>query len=129
MAPGASAARGGRRDSTSLLTVLRRYWRLLSALIGVVALRSWASATLITFLPLLATARGAAPADAAQVLTVFLIAGAIGGFTGGAVSDRLGRDRVVIGSMLLSVPFGVALGMLDQFGPAFWSRRRHAASS
>jgi MFS transporter, FSR family, fosmidomycin resistance protein len=107
-------------SSASLLTVVRRYWRLLAALIGVVALRSWASATLITFLPVLATERGAAPADAAQVLTVFLISGAIGGFAGGAVSDFLGRDRVVIGSMLLSVPFGVALGLLEQFGPAFW---------
>ena len=113
--PGRTAA-----SSASLLTVVRRYWRLLAALIGVVALRSWASATLITFLPLLATERGAALADAAQVLTVFLICGAIGGFTGGAVSDYLGRDRVVIGSMLISVPFGVALGFLDQFGPAFW---------
>jgi FSR family fosmidomycin resistance protein-like MFS transporter len=68
----------------------------------------------------LATLRGAEPADAAQVLTVFLIAGAVGGFAGGAVSDRLGRDQVVIGSLLLSVPFGVAVGVLDQFSPAFW---------
>jgi FSR family fosmidomycin resistance protein-like MFS transporter len=114
-------ARPGRAAATSasLLAVLRRHWRLLSALIGVVAVRSWASATLTTFLPVLASEHGASNAEAAQVLTVFLIAGAIGGFTGGAVSDRLGRDRVVIGSMLLSVPFGLALGLADQFGPAF----------
>ena len=54
------------------------------------------------------------------MLTVFLIAGAIGGFAGGAAADRLGRDRVVIGSLLLSVPFGVALGLLGEFGRAFW---------
>jgi len=106
--------------SASLLSVLRRHWRLLTALIAVVALRSWASATLTTFLPVLATNRGAAAADAAQVLTVFLICGAIGGFAGGAVSDRMGRDRVVIGSLVLSVPFGVMLGLFEQFGPAFW---------
>src|SRR6266853_1866122 len=93
---------------------------MLGALVGVVALRSWASTTLVTFLPTLATQRGAEPSSAAQVLTVFLIAGAAGGFAGGAAADRLGRDRVVIGSMLLSVPFGVFLGFTTQFGPAFW---------
>jgi MFS transporter, FSR family, fosmidomycin resistance protein len=113
--PGRAAA-----ESASLASVFRRHWRLLSVLISVVGLRAWASTTLTTFLPLLATRHGAAPSDAAQVLTLFLIAGAIGGFAGGAASDRLGRDRVVIGSLLLSVPFGVVLGFLDQFGPLFW---------
>jgi FSR family fosmidomycin resistance protein-like MFS transporter len=115
-------ARPGRSAvaSASLVSVFRQHWRLLGALIVVVALRSWASSTLTTFLPLLATERGAPPTDAAQVLTLFLIAGAIGGFAGGVVSDRLGRDRVVIGSLLLSVPFGVALGLLGEFGWAFW---------
>ncbi len=115
-------ARPGRGSGTSasLLSVLRQHWRLLTALIGVVAVRSWASATFTTFLPVLATERGATPADAAQVLTVFLIAGAIGGFAGGAVSDRLGRDGVVIGSLLLSVPFALALARLDTFGPGMW---------
>jgi FSR family fosmidomycin resistance protein-like MFS transporter len=114
--------RPGRHAATSLslLTVLRRHWRLLGALVGVVALRSWASTTLVTFLPTLATQRGAQPSNAAQVLTVFLIAGAAGGFAGGAAADRLGRDRVVIGSMLLSVPFGVTLSLVGEFGPVFW---------
>jgi FSR family fosmidomycin resistance protein-like MFS transporter len=115
-------ARPGRTGTptTSLWSVLRQHWRLLGALVSVVALRSWASTTLATFLPVLATQRGAAPTDAAQVLTVFLIAGAAGGFAGGAAADRLGRDRVVIGSLLLSVPFGVLLGLLGQVGPPFW---------
>jgi len=114
--------RPGRRAtaSLSLLTVLRRHWRLLGVLVGVVALRSWASTTVVTFLPTLATQRGAEPSSAAQVLTVFLIAGAAGGFAGGAAADRLGRDRVVIGSMLLSVPFGVTLSLVGEFGAVFW---------
>ncbi|TME31627.1 MAG: MFS transporter [Chloroflexi bacterium] len=113
--PGASGA-----SRASLLGVLRGSWRVLVPLIGVVAVRSWASTTLVTFLPTLANQRGAPPSEAAQVLTVFLISGAIGGFAGGAAADRLGRDRVVIGSLLLSVPFGVLLGVLGEFGPAFW---------
>jgi MFS transporter, FSR family, fosmidomycin resistance protein len=116
-------ARPGRRPGTatrSLAAVLRQNWRILGALVVVVALRSWASTTLVTFLPVFATQRGALPTEAAQVLTVFLIAGAIGGFAGGAAADRLGRDQVVIGSLLLSVPFGVFLGTVGEFGPTFW---------
>jgi MFS transporter, FSR family, fosmidomycin resistance protein len=113
--PGASGA-----SRTSLLGVLRGSWRVLLPLIGVVAVRSWASTTLVTFLPTLATERSSTPSEAAQVLTVFLISGAIGGFAGGAAADRVGRDRVVIGSLLLSAPFGVMLGVLGEFGAAFW---------
>src|SRR5437764_11664307 len=103
--------RPGRRGAltASLLSVLRNNWHVLAVLIGVVALRSWASTTLVTFLPTLATERGAPPTEAAQVLTVFLVSGAIGGFAGGTTADRLGRDQVVIGSMLISVPFGLYL--------------------
>ena len=117
-----SPIRPGRVGSTPtpLLAVLRQNWRVLAGLVGVVALRSWASTTLVTFLPTLANERGAPPSQAAQVLTVFLISGAIGGFAGGIAADRVGRDRVVISSLLLSVPFGVALGVLPEFGPVFW---------
>jgi FSR family fosmidomycin resistance protein-like MFS transporter len=120
LAPARPGRRGNDSTSMSLAGVLRQHWRLLGALIAVVALRSWASTTLVTFLPVFATQRGAANSEAAQVLTVFLISGAIGGFAGGAAADRIGRDRVVIGSMLLSVPFGIVLGFTTQFGPAFW---------
>jgi MFS transporter, FSR family, fosmidomycin resistance protein len=114
--------RPGRRGAAkaSMATILRRNWRLLAGLLSVVALRSWASTTLVTFLPVLATQRGADPFAAAQVLTVFLISGAIGGFAGGIAADRLGRDRLVVASLLISVPFGVLIGVQSEFGPVFW---------
>jgi FSR family fosmidomycin resistance protein-like MFS transporter len=118
LAPSRPGAHGAQR--ASLFGLLKANWRILGMLIGVVALRSWASTTLVTFLPTLATQAGAAASEAAQVLTVFLISGAVGGFVGGAAADRLGRDRVVIGSLLLSVPFGIFLAVQDEFGPAFW---------
>src|SRR5256714_3903593 len=86
-------------SSSSLLTVLRQNGHVLVALVGVVAVRSWASTTLVTFLPTLATERGAPPYETAQVVTVFLISGALGGFAGGAAADRPGRDRGVIRSL------------------------------
>jgi FSR family fosmidomycin resistance protein-like MFS transporter len=114
-------SRPGRRDAASspILNLLRRHWRVLAALIAVVAVRSWASSALVTFLPTWATQLGAPPAQAAQTLTIFLVSGAIGGFVGGASADRLGRDRVVIGSLLLSVPFALLLSQQQQFGPTF----------
>jgi FSR family fosmidomycin resistance protein-like MFS transporter len=102
------------------MTVFRQHWRLLVVLVGIVAVRSWASTTLTTFLPVLATQHGAEPAHAAQVLTVFLVSGAIGGLAGGAAADRLGRDRVVVGSLLLSVPFGLFLASISWFDLTFW---------
>jgi MFS transporter, FSR family, fosmidomycin resistance protein len=115
-------ARPGRRGATRspLLALLAQHWRLLAVLVSIVAVRSWASTTLATFLPVLATQRGAEPAQAAQVLTVFLVAGAVGGFAGGAAADRLGRDRVVVGSLLLSVPPGLFLASLGHFDLTFW---------
>jgi FSR family fosmidomycin resistance protein-like MFS transporter len=118
LSPRRPGARGA--HTTSLLGILRSHWRVLGMLICVVALRSWASTTLVTFLPTLATQIGAEPTEAAQVLTVFLMSGALGGFVGGAAADKLGRDRVVIGSLLLSVPFGIFLALQTTFGPAFW---------
>ena len=115
-------ARPGRRAAlnASLLSVFKRHWRILLSLVGVVAVRSWASTTLVTFLPTHAAQLGASHTEAAQVLTVFLISGAIGGFAGGATADRLGRDAVVIGSFLLSVPFGIFLALQSGFGAPFW---------
>jgi FSR family fosmidomycin resistance protein-like MFS transporter len=118
LAPRRPGARGA--HTTSLIRILRTHWRVLGMLICVVALRSWASTTLVTFLPTLATQAGAEATEAAQVLTVFLISGAAGGFVGGVAADKLGRDRVVIGSLLLSVPFGIFLALQPSFGPSFW---------
>jgi FSR family fosmidomycin resistance protein-like MFS transporter len=115
-------ARPGRRGATSspVIALFRQHWRLLVVLVSVVAVRSWASTSLSTFLPVLATRHGAEPAQAAGVLTVFLISGGIGGLVGGAAADRLGRDRVVVGSLLLSVPFGVYLGVVGWFDLTVW---------
>ena len=115
--------RPGRRGTTSasLPEVVRTHWRILAALIGVVAMRSWASTSLVTFLPTAATQRGASANAAAEVLTAFLIAGALGGFAGGYAADRVGRDRVVIGSLVLSSPLCILLAMQTTFGPLFWA--------
>ncbi|HLI28810.1 MAG TPA: MFS transporter [Chloroflexota bacterium] len=100
------------RAAPSLPEVLRRHGRVLGALIAVVTLRAWATAALVTFIPLLGRARGLSLGEATLPLTAFLLVGACGSLVGGLAADRWGRDRVLVASLLGSVPFGlyVALG-------------------
>jgi FSR family fosmidomycin resistance protein-like MFS transporter len=70
----------------------------------IVWLRSTAIISLATFLPTLQTMRGLSLAGGGSSFTVFMICGAMGGFVGGALSDRFGRKRIVVLSLLLIIP-------------------------
>jgi FSR family fosmidomycin resistance protein-like MFS transporter len=103
----------------SLGHTLGRYRRVLTALLAVTGLRAWASAALITFIPLLAAERGATLERGTLALTAFLLSGAIGGVVLGYVSDRLGRDRTIVCSVLLSIPFGLYVALVNSTGLDF----------
>jgi FSR family fosmidomycin resistance protein-like MFS transporter len=103
----------------SLAATLRRHGHILSALLAVTGLRSWAYSALITFVPLLATQRGASLDRAAAALTAFLFTGALGGVVGGYGSDRLGRDRVIVASLLVAIPCGLYVALVDSTGLDF----------
>src|SRR5581483_8721266 len=75
----------------SLGALLRQHRRVLSTLILVVTMRAWITAGLVTFLPLLARSRGLGLGEAAQSITVYLLAAALGGLVGGSLADRWGR--------------------------------------
>jgi MFS transporter, FSR family, fosmidomycin resistance protein len=104
------------RKMPSLRETLRRHGRLLSSLVVVVGLRAWTAAATVTFIPLLAGQRGLSIDQGAQVLTVYLIAGACGGLVGGFAADRWGRDRVIVTSLLLSVPCGLFMALTSDTG-------------
>ena len=97
--------------------LLRTNRRMLMSLISVSVTRAWASALVITFLPLYAVTLGASVVDAARLLTLFLLAGAVGGLAGGWLADRIGRDRVIIASLLAAAPFCTLLATQDVVGP------------
>ncbi len=85
---------------------LRSVWRPLSILYCGVFFRSAVQVTYSHFLVLyLSRERGYSIHAAAYTLTLYLTAGAIGGFLGGPLSDRLGARRLIILSFALSVPF------------------------
>jgi len=104
------------RRAASAGSMLAKHRGVLAALLGVATLRSWANVGLATFLPLLLVERGFSVEDGATVLSVFLLFGGIGGLGAGYLSDRVGRDRVIVGSLLLSPP----CGWLMLHGPGAW---------
>ena len=97
--------------------LIRTNRRMLISLISVSVTRAWASALVITFLPLYAVTLGASVVDAARLLTLFLLSGAVGGLAGGWLADRIGRDRVIIASLLAAAPFCTLLAGQDAVGP------------
>jgi FSR family fosmidomycin resistance protein-like MFS transporter len=99
--------------------VLRANRRMLAGLISVSATRAWATALMSSFLPVYAVSRGASIVDASRLLTLYLLSGAIGGLIGGWLADRVGRDRVIITSLLCAAPFCALLAVQDSVGPAF----------
>ena len=85
---------------------LRSVWKPLTILYFLVFLRSIIQITYAQFLPLyLSRERGYSLRDASLTLTLYLTAGAVGGFLGGHLSDRFGGRAVILFSMIGSVPF------------------------
>lgn len=78
-----------------------------------VSLRSWTYQGTITFLPfLLATGRQQAVAPSVA-LFLYLFSGALAGLLGGTLSDRWGRRRILVGTLLLYAPLMLAFQATD----------------
>jgi FSR family fosmidomycin resistance protein-like MFS transporter len=90
----------------------------LALLLGVVGLRSVAHMGLFTFVPLYEIARGHSEARGTLLLSLFLLAGAIGTLFGGRFADRFGRRIVLLGSFVVATPlilvYAVAGGLVGE---------------
>ncbi|HEX3294202.1 MAG TPA: MFS transporter, partial [Solirubrobacterales bacterium] len=94
---GASNGNGSRRR--------RDAWGPFSRLAGVIGLRSVIFFGLQAFVPVYFAHRlGASEAAGNAALSVMLVAGAAGTLVGGRLVDRIGRRRVLVGSMALQLP-------------------------
>jgi FSR family fosmidomycin resistance protein-like MFS transporter len=78
--------------------------RGLALLLGVIGLRSVAHMGLFTFVPLYEIARGHGAGHGTRLLSMFLIAGAIGTLFGGPLADRFGRRAVLRWSFVAATP-------------------------
>ena len=93
-------------------------WGRLSRLCAIITLRSWGYSGLVVFIPLLLHEQGVSLSLAGRALFVFLFFGALGGMLGGYLSDRIGRQQVIVAS-LVSFPLFMAVAMLLS-GPFRW---------
>jgi FSR family fosmidomycin resistance protein-like MFS transporter len=85
--------------------ILRSVWKPLTVLYLLVFIRSVVQISFTQFLPLYLTKERALGLNQANLaLTLYLGCGAIGGFLGGQLADRFGGRRVILISMIASVP-------------------------
>jgi len=84
---------------------LRPYARPLALLYSIVVLRTLASLTFATFVPVMLTRRGLSVGQAGASVAAYLFASGVGGFFGGPAADRFGARKVIALSLVLSTPF------------------------
>jgi FSR family fosmidomycin resistance protein-like MFS transporter len=100
-------------NTASGLSELRPYAKPLALLYAIVVLRTLASLSFATFMPVMLTRRGMSVTAAGTAVAVYLFASGVGGFLGGPAADRWGARRVIILSLVGSVPFLVLAPALE----------------
>ena len=89
------------------------YARPLGLLYLIVVLRTLASLSFATFVPVMMTRRGFSLGEAGSTVALYLFASGVGGFFGGPAADRFGPRRVIAWSLVLSTPFLVAAPLVS----------------
>src|SRR3954464_1539015 len=87
------------------VAALRPYAKPLALLYTIVVLRTVASLTFATFVPVMLTRRGLSVGQAGASVAAYLFASGVGGFFGGPAADRFGARKVIALSLVLSTPF------------------------
>lgn len=88
--------------------------KLLFMVLAFIFVRSTTHAGVAAYIPLyFINYTGMDKALASSLISIYLIAGAAGTLFGGGLSDRLGRKRVIIASMLIIVPMIYVLPRVD----------------
>lgn len=91
------------REGTAIQAQQRLAVGVILALIGLVALRSWANFGIATFLPKFYQEKGWGPESYGLVASMLMIGSAIGGVFGGSAADRWGRRLVVASTLFAAI--------------------------
>jgi MFS transporter, FSR family, fosmidomycin resistance protein len=84
---------------------LRPYAKPLTLLYVIVVLRTLTANSLSVFLPVLLTRQGMGVSEASAAVSLYLFISTVGGFLGGPLADAYGARRVIMWSLVASVPF------------------------
>lgn len=103
-APKNNVLSGSNTPLSEVIKSLKSASQELSAIIGVIAIRSLAYTGMLTLLPLYFKSQNLSNIAASHLVTIMLATGAIGGVIGGFISDYYGRKRLIVGSLILSTP-------------------------
>ena len=95
------------------LRALIPYARPLTLLYAIVVLRTLTAISFGTFIPIMLTRRGMSLAEAGTAASIYLCAVGAGGFVGGPLADRFGARRLIILSLVASVPFLAVAPLFD----------------
>lgn len=87
-----------------VLLSLKSAARELIAIVGVIAVRSLAYTGMLTMLPLYFKSQHLSNIAASHLISIMLFSGAFGGIIGGFLSDRYGRKRLIVASLIISSP-------------------------
>jgi len=100
-------------DRKGGFSALRPYVKPLTLLYLIVVLRTLTALSYSTFVPVMLTRRGMTLAGAGAFSAAFLVSSSVGGFFGGGLADRWGARRVILLSLVLSVPFFVVAPLFE----------------
>jgi FSR family fosmidomycin resistance protein-like MFS transporter len=106
------APTAARTDATPSLRELRPVLRPLTLLYFAVVTRSAVSYGFMTFLPMYLHELGYPVSFGGTALTAYLALGALGGFAGGWMAERIGGRAVVVQSFVGAIPFFLAFLVL-----------------
>ena len=87
------------------ISSLRPYAKPLALLYAIVVLRTLASLTFATFVPVMLTRRGMTIGEAGASVALYLFGSGVGGFFGGPAADRFGARTVIALSLAIASPF------------------------
>jgi FSR family fosmidomycin resistance protein-like MFS transporter len=97
-----------RKHASEGWSALRPYAKPLGLLYVIVVLRTLTANSLSVFLPVLLVRQGLGLGEASAAVSFYLFVSTVGGFLGGPLADAYGARRVIIWSLVASVPFLMA---------------------
>ncbi|MCP1328433.1 MFS transporter, partial [Halomonas sp. 707D4] len=78
--------------------------------------------TYLPAFPVIGETLGVSQQSVSLSVSVYVIALALGQLVGGALSDRFGRQRVLMGGLAIFALAGVVIGLADSLGPLLGGR-------